>query len=292
MRNKRSRIGWLIIMVGGLLGMARADNADPAALEAAARRTAELYLEQLVHGELIPALEMIDYEQLAAALAAQHQAQSGTPVDEALFRQALHPGRLRQVLRAAQTEIAWRDMTWQIAAVQPLSGTVPAFNVSYERRPDPDAPWEADQFAVLRRGSRWRVLPLSLTPTPAQPTTTPAPNLGAPTEPPADVRAAANAFWRHWQTGALDAAYNSSHSQLRNQVSQLQFLEGGAGLIQRLGVLKEWTLTEARPAGDQSWRLIFTLTGDRTLPAVMQVRQEDEGAWRVSALLIQEASAP
>lgn len=152
----------------------------------------------------------------------------------------LHPLRLQEILRQVMKENGYAGMTWDVRGYAPAPEATGGWLVSI------DARTAAGQekpilLGIKKLGDQWWVAPEAIEELMGN-----KPVIHAvPRMPPPDaVVALVDAFWKHWQDGALNEAYELTAAAFRERVSLLTFLQQAQDFIAKAGAPASWTLVQ------------------------------------------------
>lgn len=185
----------------------------------------------------------------------------------------LHPLRLQEILRQVMKENGYQGMTWQIRGYAPAPESTGGYLVSI------DARTAAGQekpilLGIKKLGDQWWVAPEAIEELMGN-----KPVIHAvPRMPPPDaVAALVDAFWKQWQDGALDKAYELTSATFRKRVSLLAFLQQAQDFLAKAGTPASWTMVQGlETAPDVLWLGVNVQGATALKPTLLQFKKTGE----------------
>ena len=189
----------------------------------------------------------------------------------------LHPLRLQEILRQVMRENGYKGMTWTIRGYAPAPEATGGHLVSVDARTAGNQE-KPILVGIKKLGDQWWVAPEAIEELMGN-----KPVIHAvPRMPPPDaVAALVDAFWKHWQAGTLDEAYELAGPAFRERVSLLAFLQQAQDFMAKAGVPASWTLVQGIETGPGELWLGVNVQGSTALkPTLMQFKKTGE-TWTV-----------
>ncbi len=180
----------------------------------------------------------------------------------------LHPERLRLILLDMLKDSQTQGMTWQTLGYAPIPGDLEGYlarvmATTLEGRDKPML------VGLIKLGDQWMISPALV-----EQAVSRAPVIhAAPGQPPPpDVAALAHAYWRHFQTGSLNEAYDVMSPAFRSRVSMLLFLEQARDFLNKVGIPSSWTIVQGVATDPEHWFVGVNVQGPVSArPTLMHV---------------------
>lgn len=254
--------------------------------EPAAAALVESYLALLAAGDFEQALTLIDQrgmrqyllDRRLAELKARNPELTAKDIEEMSAQIQLgdlNPARLQEILRDVMKESAFEGMTWRIRGFAPAPATPGGHLVGIDARTAGGAE-KPILLGIKKLGEQWMISP-EIVEAMAGPASVV--RLLPNQPPPPEVAAKVNAFWKPWQSGALNEAHAQFSPGFQARVPLLLFLQQAQDFIAIVGVPTAWEIEQCRQIAPDTLGLGVKIHGSKAArPTIMVFRQAD-GSW-------------
>lgn len=267
--------------------------------EPAAAALVEAYLPLLAAGQFEQALALNDQRSMRQYLLDQRlndlkaknpelTAQDIEDMSAQLQMNELNPARLRKILLDLMREAGYERMAWTIRGYAPAPGPLAGHLVGIDVQA-PDGTKKPMLLAIKKLGDQWLVAPDILE---ALAKRQVAVRKAAPTEPPGEVVALADAFWQRWQNGELNEAYALFGEAYRSRVPLLGFLQQAQNFVAKIGAPTNWSVVRGvEPAPHALW-LGVTVHGPAASGPTLMLFKKNGETWTLEDLQLQMPGRP
>lgn len=258
---------------------------SPEPPDAAAAALVEAYLPLLAAGQFEQALALNDLRGMRQYLLDRRlgdlktknpelTAQEMEEISAQLQLNDLNPGRLQEILLGVMKESSYSGMTWRVQGFAPGPEATGGYLASVDAR-TAEGKEKPILIGLKKLGEQWMVAPEIIEEL-GRKVVVPG---GANLPPPDEVAAAVDAFWKQWQTGALNEAYGMFGEEYRKHVPLLVFLQQAQEFIAQIGSPISWNVVRCRPLAPATLGLGVNVQGSTALKPTIMIFQKTGQTW-------------
>ena len=267
--------------------------------EPAAAALVETYLPLLATGKFEQALTLNDQRSMRQYLLDQrlNELKAKTPeltaqdleeMSAQIQMNELNPARLQKILLDVMRGAGYENMTWKIRGYAPVPAPMAGHLVGIDVLAA-DGKEKPMLLGIRKLGDQWLVAPDILE---ALAKRQAALRKAAPAEPPRDVVALVDAFWRHWQNGELNESHALFGETYRARVPLLAFLQQAQDFVAKIGAPTNWSIVRGiEPAPGALW-LGVTVRGPAAAGPTLMLFKKTGETWTLEDLQLQMPGRP